>query len=137
MDKLSSEQRSAVMKRVRSQDTKPEMAVRRLVYSLGYRYRVHITSLPGRPDLVFIGRRKIIFVHGCLWHSHEGCPFNRRPSSRQEYWNPKLDGNKQRDAENQLKLREQGWDVLVVWECEVKKDQATLSDRIRAFLENR
>lgn len=134
-DTLSPEERSERMSRVRNKDTKPEMRVRRLVHSLGYRYRLHPGKLPGRPDLVFPGRGKVIFVHGCYWHRHEGCTRCRLPKSRLDFWAPKLERNRLRDLENQAKLRESGWDVLVVWECEVY-EAAGLPGRIMSFLEN-
>lgn len=133
VDKIAKDKRSAVMRQVRSKDTKPELVVRRLTHRMGYRYRLHVKELPGTPDIVFSKRRKIIFVHGCMWHGHEGCPNNRRPHSRQDYWIPKLDGNKKRDAVNVAKLNEQGWDVLVIWECEVKNVEE-LAKRLTYFL---
>ncbi len=123
------------MGRVRNKDTKPEMRVRRLVHSLGYRYRLHYGKLPGRPDLVFPGRKKVIFVHGCYWHRHEGCARCRWPKSKLDFWVPKLEKNRLRDIENQVKLRELGWNVLVVWECEVD-EAAGLPGRIMSFLED-
>ncbi len=134
-DTLSPEERSERMSRVRSKDTKPEMRVRRLVHSLGYRYRLHSGKLPGRPDLVFPGRRKVIFMHGCYWHRHEGCARCRLPKSRLDFWAPKLERNRLRDLENQSKLEELGWDVLMVWECEVE-EAAGLPGRIMSFLED-
>lgn len=134
-DTLSPEERSERMGRVRDKDTKPEMRVRRLVHSMGYRYRLHHGELPGKPDLVFPERGKVIFVHGCFWHRHEGCRRCRTPKSRLEYWKPKLEKNRLRDVENQAKLREMGWDVMVVWECETE-EAAGLPGRIMSFLEN-
>ncbi len=133
MDTLSPDERSERMSRVRGKDTKPEMVVRRLVHGLGYRYRLHGRSLPGNPDLVFGKRRKVIFVHGCYWHRHAGCPLCRLPKSKLEFWQPKLEGNKQRDERNQERLRELGWDFLIVWECELK-NRDELTNRIRSFL---
>lgn len=136
LDPLTVRERSERMSRVRSKDTKPEMRVRRLVHGLGYRYRLHARDLPGRPDLVFRPRCKVIFVHGCFWHRHEGCSRNRIPKSpeRRQFWRDKLDGNVRRDRRNQAALREMGWDVLVIWECETKGESERLIDRIRAFL---
>lgn len=133
MDTLTREQRSETMSRVRNKDTKPEMRVRRLVHSLGFRYRLHAAQLPGRPDLVFKSRRKVIFVHGCFWHRHEGCPLCRMPKSRLRFWRPKLKANRERDLENQKKLSEMGWDFLIVWECELREPDA-LTSRIKTFL---
>lgn len=133
MDTLSPGERSERMGRVRGKNTKPEMLVRGLVHGLGYRYRLHGRSLPGHPDLVFRKRRKVIFVHGCFWHRHEGCPLCRMPKSRIEFWQRKLEGNKRRDETNQERLRAMGWDFLVVWECELK-NRDDLANRIRNFL---
>jgi len=134
-DTLSPVQRSELMSRVRSKDTKPEMRVRRMVHAMGYRYRLHHGKLPGCPDMVFPERRKIIFVHGCFWHRHEDCRRNRTPKSRREFWDAKLEKNRLRDLENQSKLRALGWDVLVVWECETE-EAAGLPGRIMSFLED-
>lgn len=135
MDKITPEQRSRVMQKIRGKNTGPELAVRRLAHSLGYRFRLHRPDLPGKPDLVFPGRKKIIFVHGCFWHKHDepGCKLTRRPKSRQEYWTPKLERTQRRDDEHQAALKGMGWEVLVVWECEIK-DTENLKERIRVFL---
>ena len=117
MDTLTKAQRSALMSRVRSKDSRPEMFVRRLVFALGYRYRLHVSGMPGRPDLVFSGRRKVIFVHGCFWHRHARCKLARLPKSRLEFWIPKLDANRRRDRKNVRVLRRKGWAVLMIWEC--------------------
>ncbi|NPT36263.1 very short patch repair endonuclease [Paraburkholderia xenovorans] len=132
-DTLTPAQRSKRMSLIRGKNTGPELAVRKLVYAAGYRYRLHSIKLPGRPDLVFHGRRKVIFVHGCFWHRHEGCRLARLPKSRLEFWGEKLEGNKRRDMRNQEALVEIGWSVLVVWECELA-DEKALIERIRAFL---
>ena len=136
MDKISKESRSENMRRIRSKDTKPEMEVRRLVHGLGYRYRLHKKDLPGKPDLVFRSKRKVIFVHGCFWHQHPApaCVDSRLPKSRRDYWVPKLKRNKQRDTENRAALRKMGWRYLVVWECHVK-DKAKLTKKVSSFLE--
>jgi DNA mismatch endonuclease, patch repair protein len=136
MDKLSAERRSDNMRRIRSADTKPELAVRSLIHQLGYRFRLHPKDLPGKPDIVFPGRKKVIFVHGCFWHQHRGCREGRVPSSRTGYWEPKLKRNQARDTENQARLKDQGWDVLVVWECGLK-DRKSLSKQLRRFLGKR
>lgn len=133
MDTLTQDQRSERMSRVRSKDTKPEMHVRRLAHSLGYRYRLHRRDLPGTPDLVFPSRRKVIFVHGCFWHRHAGCPNTRWPKSKLDFWKPKLEANKKRDIKHKRQLTRLGWRYLVVWECEVRDD--SLDKRIVEFLE--
>lgn len=128
------EDRSKMMRAVKGRDTEPEMTVRRLTHGMGYRYRLHRKDLPGNPDLVFPTRRKVIFVHGCFWHQHHCSRGARLPKSNRAYWIPKLRRNKQRDAEHQIRLREMGWSMLVIWECEVKHTDA-LRTRIRVFLE--
>lgn len=135
MDKLSAAGRSVNMSRIRSRDTKPEMLVRRMLHSLGYRYAVHAKGLPGKPDLVFTARRKVIFVHGCFWHQHgrEACSDARRPTSNTDYWNEKLDRNVSRDAEHIGNLRNMGWEVLIVWDCETANVE-TLKVNLVAFL---
>jgi len=134
-DTLTQKERSARMSLVRGKDTRPELAVRTLVHGMGYRYRLHIASLPGKPDLVFAGRKKVIFVHGCFWHRHpsRSCKLARMPKSRPEFWVPKLEGNRLRDERNKRELKRQGWKVLSIWECQIA-DVASLSKRIRAFL---
>lgn len=131
MDNLKPEQRSDNMRKIHSKDTDPELIVRRLVYAMGHRYRLHYGKLPGKPDMVFPGKRKVIFVHGCFWHQHEECKSGRMPKSRISYWGPKLEKNKNRDALNQEKLRETEWSILVVWECELKD-----IERIKRKLDN-
>lgn len=135
MDSLSPRQRSERMSRVRGKDTKPEMIVRRFVHGLGYRYRLHCTDLLGKPDLVFRPRGKIIFVHGCFWHQHddENCALSRLPKSRQSFWLPKLERNRERDLENQRKLQCLGWQILVVWECELR-NREELEFKLKEFL---
>lgn len=133
MDTLSPEQRSARMALIRGRNTGVELAVRSLIHRLGFRYRLHRKDLPGRPDLVFISRQKVIFVHGCFWHRHAGCGLARLPKSRIEFWVTKLEGNRIRDQKNQRLLRKQGWKVLVIWECQIR-DHERLSQNVEAFL---
>ena len=121
------------MRRIRKADTKPELFVRRLAHALGYRYRIHRKDLPGTPDLVFPGRKKVIFVHGCFWHQHEGYRLQSQPRSRHDYWVPKLKRNVERDAQNLAALAELGWEMLVIWECETK-DRLALAARLASFL---
>lgn len=123
------------MSLVRGRDTKPEMRVRRLAHALGYRYRLHRRDLPGSPDLVFGPRRKVIFVHGCFWHRHPdpSCKLARLPKSRQDFWLPKLEGNRARDERNNAMLTEMGWDVLEIWECETA-DVEALAKKVKGFL---
>lgn len=134
-DKLTPERRSANMSRIRSRDTAPELTVRRLAHALGYRFRLHRRDLPGKPDLIFPGRKAAIFVHGCFWHQHPdpACVDARRPKSRPEYWNPKLDGNIARDERCRAELEATGWRVLILWECEVGRPE-TLGSMLESFL---
>ena len=134
MDIIPPSERSEIMSRVRAKDTRPEMLVRRLVFAEGYRYRLHDRKLPGCPDLVFRGRAKVIFVHGCFWHRHEACALARMPKSRLDFWEPKLEANKERDARNKKLLTKEGWKVLTIWECELK-DAERLKQTIRRFLD--
>ena len=136
VDRLTPERRSENMRRIKGKNTKPEMAVRSLVHRLGYRYRLHRLDLPGKPDLVFSRRRKIIFVHGCFWHGHEDpdCADGRRqPKSNLEYWLPKLARNKERDRIQAAEIVALGWSVMIVWECETR-DRPRLTARLREFL---
>lgn len=133
VDSVTPTLRSEIMSRVRSRDTKPEMIVRRMLHKAGYRYRLHVAELPGRPDLVFVGRKKVIFVHGCFWHMHEACPRSRIPKSRVEFWTTKLYANRKRDERNLAELRSLGWDVLVIWECQLPSSE--LLESIRKFLD--
>ncbi len=134
MDKISPQRRSANMRAIRSKGTKPEILVRRLAHSLGFRYRLHRKDLPGKPDLAFISRRKAIFVHGCFWHQHAGCPEGKIPASNVAYWGPKLARNGERDRKNESVLCEAGWNVLTIWECETAETDE-LAVRVQLFLE--
>ena len=121
------------MRAIRSTGMKPEMLVRQLTYSLGYRYRLHRKELPGKPDLVFGPRSKVIFVHGCFWHQHVRCIDGKMPKSNLGYWQTKLTRNVARDAEHLTSLKALGWKSLVIWECETK-DLSRLTKKIRRFL---
>lgn len=121
------------MARVRSRDTKPELTVRRLLHSRGYRYRLHDKRLPGSPDLVFASRKKVVFVHGCFWHRHPGCALARMPKSKLDFWAPKLEGNQLRDQRKLQDLAALGWNALVVWECELC-DLSALAGNLEEFL---
>ena len=135
VDDRTPAQRRYCMSRIRSKDTKPEMFVRRLVHSLGYRYRLHDKNLPGTPDLVFKKRKKVILVHGCFWHQHNNCKQGRTPKSRQGYWKTKLAKNVERDLKNKTELIKLGWSVMTIWECQISDTKATrLTKRIVSFL---
>lgn len=120
------------MSRIGSKHTKPELVVRSLLHRLGYRYRLHRKDLPGRPDIVFIGRRKAVLVHGCFWHGH-GCKIGKLPKSNLDFWAPKVERNRVRDRENRSELERIGWTVEEVWQCELK-DIQSLEGRLRSFL---
>lgn len=121
------------MRRIRSEGMKPEIAVRRLAHRLGFRFRLHSRNLPGKPDLVFPRRRKVVFVHGCFWHQHRNCKVSRIPKSNTEYWIPKLERNKERDLEIKTALRKLHWKCLVVWECQTENIDG-LSKALLRFL---
>lgn len=121
------------MARIGSKDTKPELLVRKLLHGMGYRYRLHRRDLPGTPDICFPGRRKVVFVHGCFWHRHDGCKRATTPSTRKSYWEQKFDRNVVRDRRNLADLAHLGWKTLVVWECETA-DLPTLAERLKKFL---
>ena len=134
-DTVSPKVRSRIMAQVKSKGMKPEMQVRRLLHRLGYRYRLHRKDLPGRPDLVFPSRRKVVFVNGCFWHKHSGCPRVRIPATNREYWLAKLERNHTRDKRNVALLEESGWAVMTVWECQLRDLQDT-TEQLVAFLDN-
>jgi DNA mismatch endonuclease (patch repair protein) len=121
------------MAAVHSKDTQPEMAVRRIVHGLGYRYRLHVANLPGKPDLVFPGRRKVIFVHGCFWHRHRGCRYATSPKTRIDFWESKFAVNVARDRKVERELKKLGWSVLTIWQCRLK-DYPKLVKRLDDFL---
>ena len=123
VDKFSKEVRSYNMSRIRSKDTKPEILVRSYLFSKGLRFRKNDKRYPGSPDIVLPKYKTMVFVHGCFWHLHDGCRYARIPKSIVEYWEKKLYRNKERDEHNQKELEEMGWNVITVWECELKKDK--------------
>ena len=121
MDKHTPEQRHRNMSAVKGKDTKPELLVRKLLHALGYRFRIQRKGLPGRPDIVLPRYKTAIFVNGCFWHRHEGCKYASTPSTNSEFWEKKFTANVERDARNYAALKEQGWNVIVIWECEIKE----------------
>lgn len=125
-DVFTKEKRSRIMSRVKGRDTKPEILVRSLVHRMGFRFRIHRGDLPGKPDMVLPRHGKIIFVHGCFWHGHKGCPRSKRPTTNMDFWNKKLDMNIKRDKVFQGKLRSRGWKVLVIWQCETQRPEKLL-----------
>lgn len=131
---FSPEKRSAIMSLVRSKNTKPELLVRSLLQRMGYRFRLHRKDLPGSPDMVLPKYRTAIFVHGCFWHQHPGCKKATLPNQNAEFWREKFERNVRRDENAQRRLREMGWRLLVLWECEVKRDADALPARLKAAL---
>jgi len=135
-DRFTRKERSEIMSRIHGADTEPEKIVRSLVHRMGYRFRLHVRKLPGNPDIVLARHHKIIFVHGCFWHGHKRCVRASRPATRAAFWNRKIDGNIFRDASVQRWLKALGWNVFVLWQCELKKTKrAALTARLRRFLE--
>ncbi len=120
MRSQSDTSRSENMRRIRSKDTKPELIVRSMLHRMGFRFRLNVPNLPGKPDIVLPKHKKVVLVHGCFWHQHTKCSEGRPPGSRKDYWVPKLSRNIQRDGENRRNLRRLGWQVLVLWECELR-----------------
>lgn len=133
MDTLTTEHRSRVMSRIKGKNTQPEMVVRRLIHAMGYRFRLHRYDLPGSPDVVFPGRKKAIFVHGCFWHRHAGCKYAYVPKSNVDFWTKKFDANVRRDNSTVAALESLNWDVLIVWECQTH-DPQHLSCVLQRFL---
>ncbi|MBK5964822.1 very short patch repair endonuclease [Thiocystis minor] len=133
-DVLTPDQRRHCMSCIRGRDTKPERIVRSLVFRMGYRYRLHDRRLPGKPDLVFRGRRKVIFVHGCFWHTHDCRNGQVKPKTNSDFWESKRRRTQERDAENIAALEKAMWTSLIIWECETK-DAATLVKKLRKFLD--
>jgi DNA mismatch endonuclease (patch repair protein) len=136
MDVHDRRTRSYNMSRIKGKDTKPELIVRKFLFGEGFRYRLHVRSLPGKPDLVFPKYRTVIFVHGCFWHGHKGCKYFVPPKTRTEWWTNKINATKKKDTKNALELKKQGWKVISVWECSLKSDKryktlALLEDKIR------
>ena len=132
-DIFDPEKRSEIMSRIRDRDTRPELIVRRIAHGLGFRFRLHRKDLPGRPDIVFPRHQAVIAVHGCFWHRHPGCKHASSPKTREGYWQNKFEANVVRDRRNETALRDLGWKVMVIWECETK-DHDALATRIESFL---
>lgn len=129
-DTRTPDQRRRIMQSVKTENTGPEWIVRRILFALGYRYRLHRRNLPGSPDIVFQGRKKAIFVHGCFWHGHD-CAKGKAPKSRTEYWGPKIDANRSRDQKNLNALHTLGWETLVIWQCELADEKALIERLVR------
>lgn len=134
MDRHTKKQRSYNMSRIKGKDTKPEILLRKWLWANGYRYRLHRKDLPGKPDIVFPGRRKVIFVHGCFWHRHD-CRYFKWPKTNVDFWQEKISGNVSRDHRNIAELKKMGWQTLVIWECEIKPTLSnSVTDQIDSFL---
>jgi DNA mismatch endonuclease, patch repair protein len=134
VDTRTKEKRHEIMSMVRSKDTAPELEVRKLIFAMGYRYRLHVRGLPSKPDIVMMGRRKIIDVRGCFWHGHSGCKYGRLPKSREDFWKTKIEHNRERDTRNLGLLEGDGWRVLVVWQCELQNPDL-LKAKLYEFIE--
>ncbi|CCD89884.1 DNA mismatch endonuclease of very short patch repair [Bradyrhizobium sp. ORS 285] len=132
-DKLTKAARSALMSRVKQRHTAPELLIRSLLHRAGFRFRLHSPKLPGRPDIIFPGRRKVVFVHGCFWHGHD-CRRGKAPSSNKRFWQKKISGNRLRDEQTIGRLKELGWESFIVWECETKEAEI-ITGKLAQFLE--
>lgn len=130
----TSDARRRIMSSIKGKDTKPEMLLRKELHRRGLRYRVHMRSLPGKPDIAFTRKRVAIFVHGCFWHNHSGCRYWRMPQNNQDFWQEKFDKNRARDLRNMAALTQLGWDHLVIWECEIKRSPESAADVVEDFL---
>jgi len=137
-DVHSKETRSYNMSRIRNKNTKPEMLVRKYLFSKGLRYRLYRKTLPGKPDLVFLKYNTVLFIHGCYWHGHERCKYFVPPKTRTEWWLNKINGNKKKDIENKKALKNLGWNVITVWECELKpkNKEKTLNNLYKKIVQN-
>lgn len=136
MDVFSREKRSHIMSRVSGKNTKPELIVRSLLHSMGYRFRLHRSDLPGKPDITLPKFKKVVFVHGCFWHGHKDCRRSKRPTTNKKFWNEKLNKNIERDKVNIKSIKDLGWDSLVVWSCEVS-DINQLENKLVSFIEDK
>lgn len=135
-DKVSKDRRSEIMSHIRSKNTSIELKVRQKLFSLGYRYRVNYKELPGKPDIVFTKKKIVIFINGCFWHGHDiGCRYSHTPQSRKEYWTNKINNTKKRDEQHFQALQKEGWNVLIIWECEIKNDFEKIINKIVSELE--
>lgn len=137
-DVVPSSKRSVMMAGIRGKNTRPEIVIRKVLFALGYRFRLHRRDLPGTPDIVMPRRRAVVFVHGCFWHLHAGCRYSKMPATHREFWKAKLERNAQRDQEAVARLRELGWRVLCVWECSTRDPRAftSLVEALRSWIES-
>lgn len=130
-DVFSKDKRSEIMSRVKGKNTKPEKLVRCLLHGMGYRFRLHVDDLPGKPDIVLTRHRKVIFVNGCFWHGHRSCRKGELPASNRDFWEEKIEKNRKRDVESRRHLRSLGWKVFTIWECETKDPRKTMNRLMR------
>ena len=130
---VPSAERSRIMRAVKSRDTDPEMRLRKMLHSMGFRYRLHCKDLPGKPDIVFPSMRKVVFVNGCFWHGHDCARGAKKPKTNREYWRDKITCNMKRDRGHNRELKALGWDVMTVWECELK-ELRKIGDKVSRFL---
>ena len=135
MDVHSPERRSFNMSRIKGKNTRPEMLVRKWLWSRGYRYRLHLKGLPGKPDIVFLRPQKVVFVHGCFWHRHD-CKYFKWPRANSEFWKNKINGNVRRDQSNYKRLINKGWKYFIVWECELKSKSSEILQKLEVFVGN-
>lgn len=133
MDVHSLEKRSFNMSKIKGKNTRPEMSVRRWLWKNGYRYRLHSSDLPGKPDIVFRSKQAVIFIHGCFWHRH-GCKYSSMPKTHQDFWMSKFQHNIERDRKNLALLKSEKWEVLILWECEIKKWECLAEPKLKEFL---
>ena len=134
-DIYSKEKRSLIMSKISGKNTKPEILIRKLLHSQGFRFQLHKKELPGKPDIVFSKYKKVIFVNGCFWHGHKNCSRSKLPTTNKEFWSAKIYGNKKKDKSNYIKLKKLGWNYLVIWQCEIsKKNLEKLSNKFISFL---
>lgn len=137
-DNLTPEERSEIMSRVINTGTRPELFIRKLVWGLGYHYRLNVLDIPGKPDIAFKKRKKAIFVNGCFWHRHPNCALTRTPKSRVDFWEDKFAKTQQRDQNNYKRLENMDWKYLIIWECEIKKSNIpSLTKKIKDFMEDK
>ncbi|WP_274362916.1 very short patch repair endonuclease [Paenibacillus thermotolerans] len=139
MDKFDKVKRSEIMSKISGKNTKPEIIVRKLLHRMGYRFRLHRIDLPGKPDIVLPKYKKVILVHGCFWHGHDGCVKSKLPETNKDFWLKKIGKNIERDLKHFKSLEELGWDVLIIWSCEMSKkaDLITIEQRLGTFLDKR
>ena len=136
-DIFTKAKRSWNMSRIKGKNTKPELLLRSLLHRIGFRFRLHDKKLPGKPDIVLPRYKTVIFVNGCFWHRHSGCGYAYTPKSRQEFWSGKFEATVKRDKEKKEKLEEEGWGVIVVWECELKKNADKMADKISSMIKKK